>query len=122
MSKEKTIDEIIVEIEGCKQVVIYPPKDLIKYNYDKNKTKDAVTVDECIKKEIEQLWEKGIRTTGCCCGHGKRCGFIEVIDEDVEEMKKMGYLHYMYNNDPKRKDAFIPKAKCKQKKDKYITN
>ena len=33
---------------------------------------DPVSVDACIAAEIEALWEAGIWTRGCCCGHGDR--------------------------------------------------
>ncbi len=38
----------------------------------------------------------GIKTTGCCCGHGYTLGFIEVTDESIEDMKRLGYIHYIY--------------------------
>ncbi len=31
----------------------------------------TVCVDYCIAKVIQFLWEKGIYTTGSCCGHNK---------------------------------------------------
>mgnify|MGYP001116736770 CR=1 FL=1 len=63
--------------------------------------------------EIEELWRKGIRTTGCCCGHGIWLGFIEVVDEDITKMEQMGYVHYIYERElggKERMDAFIPKS------------
>jgi len=29
-----------------------------------------VNIDKCLIHEIINLWEQGIKTTGCCCGHG----------------------------------------------------
>lgn len=31
----------------------------------------SVCVDACIADQITMLWENGIWTKGCCCGHGK---------------------------------------------------
>lgn len=31
----------------------------------------TVCVDSCIADVIKRLWEKGVVTLGCCCGHGK---------------------------------------------------
>jgi len=36
-----------------------------------NKTYSPIKVDICIGLEIESLIKNGIRTYGCCCGHGK---------------------------------------------------
>lgn len=86
---------------GCKQVEITQPNGV------------SVSVDECLKSEIKYLWGKGIKTTGCCCGHGFTLGFIQVEKESVSKMKKLGYQHYLYVdkiNDGTRRDAFIPKT------------
>lgn len=67
----------------------------------------------CIADEVESLWNAGIRTTGCCCGHGKYLGFIQVVDEDIEKMNKLGYVNYIYEDDfegSNRKDAFVTKS------------
>ncbi len=28
-----------------------------------------VEIDACISDTIQQLWDAGVRTLGCCCGH-----------------------------------------------------
>jgi hypothetical protein len=43
----------------------------------KESGKTQVCIDECIVSQIKALWEAGIETLGCCCGHGK--GPCEVI-------------------------------------------
>ena len=101
-------------IYNCKKRIIYPPKNFITYNCDSKKYKTNILVDECLADEIENLWNKGIRTTGCCCGHGKYLGFINVCqDDDIEKMEHLGYQHYIFEDDfggEKRKDKFIPKS------------
>jgi len=69
----------------CEKIVITTPKKLIKYNCS-DEYKNQVLVDKCISDEILSLWGKGIRTTGCCCGHGRELGFIQVVDEDIDKM------------------------------------
>jgi len=51
-----------------------------------------VVVDECLRAEIEWLHRQGIRTIGCCCGHGKWSGYIQVLQDDCERMEQMGYV------------------------------
>ena len=103
-------------IYNCHKRILYPPKNFITYNIitdEDDKYKDEVRVDECIADEIADLWSKGIKTTGCCCGHGYMLGFIQVADEHIKDMEKLGYIHYIYQSDfggIERKDAFIPKS------------
>lgn len=33
--------------------------------------KKTICVDVCIADAIQMLWENGMETLGCCCGHGK---------------------------------------------------
>lgn len=51
----------------------------------------TVTVDRCILPEIRRLWAQGVRTLGCCCGHGRQPGMINVNPEDMPAMIAMGY-------------------------------
>ena len=51
-----------------------------------------VAIDKCLIREVIGLWEKGIKTTGCCCGHGDLSkAVISVQPEYNEKMRKMGY-------------------------------
>lgn len=38
-------------------------------------------LDRCIAPAIEALWAAGIRTRGCCCGHGSGHGVISLVTE-----------------------------------------
>ena len=42
----------------------------------------VVPVDECIAPLVQLLNDRGVRTTGCCCGHGKGPGFISFEDAE----------------------------------------
>lgn len=66
-----------------------------------------VCIDKCLLPEILDLWEKGIRTTGCCCGHGSReKAYIGVYSEDVQKMKDLGYSTFEYSYEK----CFCPKT------------
>ena len=39
-------------------------------------------IDPCLKKKIRELWEKGIVTLACCCGHGKYPETIVIRNKD----------------------------------------
>ena len=71
---------------------------------------DTICVDACIADEINQLWDCGIRTTGCCCGHNKTPGFIGVIDDDIEIMESMGYTVQCNLNRLGSRDTFNLKS------------
>ena len=86
------LKENIQHIYNCNKKILYPPKNFITYNIitdENDKYKNEVKVDECLSNEIEELWSQGIKTTGCCCGHGYMLGFIEVTDDCIEEMEKL---------------------------------
>lgn len=96
----------------CRKVVLHPPENFIKYNCSDD-YKNAIQVDICISNEITDLWNKGIKTMGCCCGHGSELGFIQVADDFILKMEQLGYEHYIYTEEfggEKRRDAFIPKS------------
>lgn len=96
-----------MEIYNCKNVVLQIPKSL-GYSYQ-----ECIQVDKCLANEIEYLWDQGVMTLGCCCGHGKELGFINVSKNSVEKMLDLGYQFYIF---PKelggidRRDTFIPKS------------
>lgn len=67
-------------------------------------------VDHCIASEILDLWNHGIVTMGCCCGHGVNEGIINVLPQDVDMML---YLGYEQLDVPEGfcKETFRPKSK-----------
>lgn len=72
-----------------------------------------IAVDKCLLPEIISLWEKGIRTTGCCCGHAKQPPFIGVIESDIPKMKALGYKVQFNQCRPGDEDSFYPKTDFK---------
>lgn len=73
-------------------------------------TGKVVNVDQCIYLEVRQLWIKGIRTTGCCCGHNINRGFIGVVNEDIPVMKSLGYMVAYNTSRPQDEDSFYPRS------------
>lgn len=43
--------------------------------------RNTICVDRCIADAVQALWALGVVTTGCCCGHNKRDGFIGIWQE-----------------------------------------
>jgi len=103
---------------GYNQVVLNCPDWL--YIADKK----TIGVDKCLADEILSLWDKGIKTRGCCCGHNLAYGYIQVEDEeDKKKMIELGYRKYYYGGQQhKRDDAFLPKTLFKNLKYIYEPN
>lgn len=97
---------------NCEITRLYPPKNFIPYNCCDG-YKECIDIDKCLEDEIKDLWSNGIKTMGCCCGHGKTLGFIQVTNDCIDRMYELGYQNYIYENEfggKERKDAFIPKT------------
>lgn len=102
-----------------KTEIVQIPKDFLIRNLisgDNFYKNGTLEIDKCLSEEIQYLWSQGIHTLGCCCGHNKKIGFIQVERTDFQKMLDMGYE--WYHDYPKelggkdRYDAFIPKSKC----------
>lgn len=55
----------------------------------------TVSIDACIKDLILELWDKGIETTGCCCGHNYGPAWVSVDAEDYPAMFELGFFQKM---------------------------
>lgn len=51
----------------------------------------TVCIDNCIVEAIHQLWDRGIETTGCCCGHNYMRAWVSVHPDDYIAMFELGY-------------------------------
>lgn len=51
-----------------------------------------ISCDKCLASEIRMLNDMGIRTIGCCCGHGADAGYIQVEPKHINAMKQLGYV------------------------------
>ncbi|HEJ2170549.1 TPA: hypothetical protein ACKP5U_003289 [Pseudomonas aeruginosa] len=45
--------------------------------------RETICVDKCIANAVQALWDLGIVTTGCCCGHNQADGYIGVWDREA---------------------------------------
>jgi hypothetical protein len=61
------------------------------YSKQAKKQKPHIFIDKCILEEIKYLWEKGIKTGGCCCGHGKIKPSVSIWEESINDMLRLGY-------------------------------
>lgn len=68
-----------------------------------------VYVDKCLLEEIKGLVDFGVVTFGCCCGHGKIPGYIQVDHKSIPKMKELGYER-LWN--PFGSITFLPKTQC----------
>lgn len=84
------------------QVELVPPPPLARADGR------GICIDVCLALEVSRLWRAGIRTTGCCCGHGKTRPFIGVVDADIPRMKAMGYQVQRNPCRPDAQDSFVP--------------
>lgn len=73
-------------------------------------SRSTICVDTCLHNEILDLWKRGIKTTGCCCGHNEMPPFIGVSEEFIPKMKELGYVVAINPSAPYREDSFYPKA------------
>lgn len=72
--------------------------------------RDFISIDACLLSEVVSLWQKGITTTGCCCGHNLIEGYIGVHDQDIDRMLELGYEIAPNALCPDRRDSFFPKS------------
>jgi hypothetical protein len=54
-------------------------------------TMHGFPVDGCLVGEINRLNNDGIKTIGCCCGHARQQGYIQVSPEFCDKMIELGY-------------------------------
>ena len=82
--------------------------------FSKNK---FICYDKCLTDELFYLWDLGIETTGCCCGHGIETAYIGVVPNDIEKMMSLGYQVQFNSNRPDDRDTFNVKTKLKWDKE-----
>ena len=51
----------------------------------------TINVDDCIAQEIVFINSIGIRTEGCCCGHGAESPLAIIKPSSVNKAKEAGY-------------------------------
>jgi len=69
-----------------------------------------ISVDKCLIPELKYLWQRGIETVWCCCGHNIDDGVIFVKKSCIDKMIDLGYnLRPIKTVLGFRKDGFLPK-------------
>ena len=98
----------------CTYDIYLPWKVKFKWESEEERKPKCVSIDKCLLPEILKLWELGIKTTGCCCGHGDPDkAFIGVKEEYIEQMINMGYEVYYNSCRLDTRDSFVPKTEIK---------
>lgn len=91
---------------------------MVKFRESRGASTDrGICLDACVADEVIKLWELGITTTGCCCGHNKLPAYIGVIDADIVRMKELGFIAQP-NPNRAGEDSFYPKD-CQYKDKPY---
>ena len=116
--KDINCDDVNFQEYKCAYHIYLPWLCKFPWESDDKKKPKLVSIDKCLLPEIISLWEQGIKTTGCCCGHGKSDPFIEVSKEDILKMKELGYTVQFNPLRPEAEDEFYPKTKLKYEKSK----
>lgn len=68
----------------------------------------TIAVDRCILPEIQALWEEGIQTLGCCCGHHVAPPYVNTRPEDFDAMIALGYQPIGDRLDAFRSNSITP--------------
>lgn len=69
-----------------------------------------ISCDKCLASEIRMLNDMGIRTIGCCCGHGTDTGYIQVDPRYIGDMKRIGYVEREPDVHGNGRWCFVPKS------------
>ena len=82
--------------------------------YRKNRAKSGlptwgVSLDRCLANQIISLWNAGIKTYGCCCGHGENAGWINVAPEDFEKAIELGWKEHDLHGSNRKDTVFAKK-------------
>lgn len=110
LKEETACADIPFQTYECSYKIYVPWKCKFAWEDDSKKEPMLVCIDKCLLPEILELWEMGIKTTGCCCGHGKDKPFIGVDFDDIQKMKDLGYEVYYNKCRPDDEDSFVPKT------------
>lgn len=90
----------------CAYEIFLPWKCKFDWEKELERKPKCIAIDKCLLPEIIKLWELGIKTTGCCCGHGDYLkAFISVQEKYIMHMLYLGYTYHACAN-----NFFIPKT------------
>lgn len=69
-----------------------------------------IACDKCLATEIKMLNDIGVKTIGCCCGHQKHPGYIQIDPEHIEKMEALGYKRMSLDKNGNGQWCFEPKS------------
>lgn len=110
IKESKKCSNVPSQTYECCYHIYLPWKCKSPWEEDNKKRNKLVAIDKCLLPEIIKLWELGIKTTGCCCGHGRTNPLINVDFDDIQRMKDMGYKVQYNPCRPNDEDTFYPKT------------
>lgn len=75
------------------------PSNMKKYKESRVKAglSPFISVDKCCVPDLVELWHNGVITLGCCCGHKKSKGFINVDPDDFGLALSLGFEKYIFS-------------------------
>lgn len=73
-------------------------------------TSHGYCCDTCLQAELHDLWKRGIKTIGSCCGHGALAPYIQVAPHYVQKMHEIGYVERRPDENGNGQNCFIPKT------------
>ena len=96
---------------GCTYTIMLPYRVKLPYEDESALSTKYIAIDKCLICEILDLWSKGIKTTGNCCGHnGKSTPFISCKEGYEDQMLALGYKHIGNPFNLHDKVHFAPKS------------
>lgn len=104
------IKKLSQEIGNQQMDLVQLPSFMRRYFANKGLYKHHIWIDSCLLDEIKYLWDNGIVTTGCCCGHNLLPPYIGVDIRSSDDMKLLGYKVQYNPFDNKRDTSFYPKS------------
>lgn len=75
----------------------------------------GINIDKCLVSEIKYLNKQGIKTVGCCCGHGKSQGYIQVQRGCGKKMELLEYKRLPVDENGNGYNCFKPKSTMERK-------
>lgn len=64
------------------------PEVAMKLPFDLGDRRETVCIDACIAETIQMLWDMGVVTLSCCCGHNGRTDRSVVVNPETVDIAK----------------------------------
>lgn len=116
--KDINCQQVHIQSYDCSYHIYLPWQCKVLWDDIEDKAPAVVSIDKCLLPEILSLWEVGIKTTGCCCGHGIAAPYIGVTEDNIQRMKDLGYEVQFNSCRPEAEDSFVPKTELNYGKSK----